>query len=38
MFPSALAYASVLLWAAAAGLFAWYAALVARKFDLPDEQ
>ena len=30
MFPSALAYASVLLWAAAAGLFAWYAALVAR--------
>lgn len=31
MFPAALAYASVLLWALAAGLFAGYAALVARR-------
>ena len=31
MFPSAFAYASVLLWAVAAGLFAAYAALVARR-------
>ena len=30
MFPSALAYASVALWAVAAGLLAWYAGLVAR--------
>ncbi|MBQ3810722.1 MAG: hypothetical protein II839_07895, partial [Kiritimatiellae bacterium] len=31
MFPSAFAYASVLLWAVAAGLFAAYAALVAQR-------